>query len=464
VTLGRRHNHLTALLAPFLFLLIGADAAGAEGPASPPAVLPEAVDKAEKDAAQWLLRQMVPNETVPLPSPGRRRLVLSYRVPADDPAFRFIYGRSFVYDDALAVVALTMLGRYREAEYILNALDHLLQPDGSLWFAYNTQNSWPDEMDHDWAIIRSGAMAWVGYAFTYYLQTRSAENPGFSTSDTLGIEFLRAARSIASSLLARQVTDRADPRFGLVTGGAGASTVALDSSSRPAERYDPAPVLWVSVEHNIDTWFFLRDLARLASRAGLVSAADLASAADLIRTRLSSLWSEKEGQFQQGIHEDKSTDTVLPLDGASWGALFLQAQGRQEQARRCAAAMQRFSSDLDGARGFRPYGPAPVYTDEGVNRFFFPDDPGKRWQDLPFIWGEGSFGAAAGLIRTGNREEGLRIVGSLRTLAVDGGFRYASVPVQYEFNDYPSVASTAWFVIAVEMLRGGAAADSFWGP
>ena len=459
MTHGRRGNHLPILAALSALFLVGVpDAHSAGSETLPISPVSADIDQAEKDAAQWLLQQMVPNQVVPQPSPARRRLILSYRVPAEDPAFRYIYGRSFAYDNALAAVSLTMLGRYREAEYILNALGRLLRPDGSLWFAYNTQNNWPDEADHDGATIRSGANAWAGYAFTYYLQARSRENPGFPTSDPVGIEYLRAARSVASSLLARQVTDRADPRFGLITGGVGAYTVALGSSSRPEERYDPAPVLWVSTEHNIDTWFFLRDLARLTSSA------DIGAAADLVRTRLATLWSEKDGQFHQGIHEDRTTDTVLPLDGASWGALYLLAQGRREDARRCVAAMQRFSSEMNGERGYRPYGPAPVYTDEAVNRFFFPDTPGRQWKDLPFIWGEGSFGAAAALIRAGNRPEGLRIVDSLRALAVDGGFRYASTPVQYEFNDYPSVASTAWFIIAVELAKGGPAADAFWGP
>jgi len=429
-----------------------------------PGTLPQALDKAEADAAGWLLKQLVPNETVPQPSPGRRRLVLSYRVPAEDPAFRYIYGRSFAYDNALTAVALTMLGRYREAEFILSALGRLVRPDGSLWFAYNTQNNWPDEKDHDGALARSGATAWVGYAFTYYLQTRGRDNSAFVKNDPIAVEYLRAARAIAMAVLALQVTDRADPRYGLITGGTGASTVGLDASSRPQESYDPSAVRWVSTEHNIDAWFFLRDLAQL-DRPPATGGRDLSAATDLIRARLDLLWSDSDAQFRQGIKQDGTADTVLPLDGASWGALYLAAQGRQDQARRAAAAMiKSFSAELNGASGFRPYGPTPVYPDPAVNRFFFPDSPERRWQDLPFIWGEGSFGAAAALARTGNRQEALRVLSSLLPMAVDGGFRYATSTVQYEFSDYPSVASTAWFIIAAETLKGGPAADAFWGP
>jgi hypothetical protein len=446
--------------ASVLLFLVVASASHAS-PAGPPAVtVPAAIERAEKEAGQWLLGQMVPNESVPVPDPDRRRLLLSYRVPHDDPAYRFTYGRSFIYDDALGAIAFTMLGRYREAEFLLNALRHLQRPDGSLWFAYNTQNGWPGTGDAAGAMIRTGSVAWVGYAFTYYVSIRARENPGFPSHDPLAIEYLGAARSIASFLLENRVSDPGDPRYGLVTGGSGASTVTIgQASGRPSEVYDAQKVRWVSMEHNIDAWFFLKELTRLAPDA------KLAEAAELIRTRLAALWSDKEGQFFQGIREDKSLDASLPLDGASWGALFLLAQDRGSQARTCVQSMRgRFGSEADGLSGYRPYGAEPVYDDAQVNRFFFPEAPGKLWKDLPFVWGEGSLGAAVALARTGDREEAVKLADSVRQMSLDGGVRYASTSVPYLFSDYPSVASTSWYVICVETLRGNPAADAFWGP
>jgi len=403
---------------------------------------------------------MVPNDIVPVPDPGRRRLLVSYRVPREDPAYRFIYGRSFVYDDALGAIALTMLGDYRQAEFVLNAMTRLVRPDGSLWFAYNTQNGWPEVGDTSGAIIRAGSVAWVGYAFTYYLTVRAKEKPDFSTSDPLGKEYCKAASAIASFLLANQVKDPSDKRYGLLTGGSGSSTVTMEAgSARPAEVYSSQPVRWVSMEHNIDAWFFLRALGRLTPDA------NLSAAVDLITARLADLWSDKDGQFFQGILENGKLDVSLPLDGASWGALYLLAQGRREQASVCVEEMRtRFSSEADGLHGYLPYGSEPVYTDERVNKYFFPDEPGKLWRDTPFVWAEGSLGAAVALARTGNSAEAASIVDSFRGLAVAGGIRYASAPVQYQFTDYPSVASTAWYIICVEALKGRASADLFWRP
>jgi hypothetical protein len=421
--------------------------------------LPPAVEQAEKAAVEWLRSQMVPNDAVPTPDPSRRRLLLSYRVPAEDAAFKYIYGRSFIYDDAAAAIALTMLGDYRQAEYVLNSLTRLVRADGSMWFAYNTQNSWPGETDHEGAIIRMGSVAWVGYALTYYMGARAREDASFLTRDPVGIAYLRSARAIAGFLLANQVRDSGDPRHGLITGGEGASTVTLPSGAgRPSEVYSPQKVTWVSMEHNIDAWFFLRDLVRLAPNAGT------AAATELVRAGIGRLWSEKDGQFFQGIGENRRIDSVLPLDGASWGALFLLVQGQDGKAKRCMESLQaRFRSEAAGVRGFRPYGPEPIYKEEAVGRFYFPERPGRLWEDLPLVWGEGSLGAAAAMARGGNPDEALKIIDSSRGLAVDGGLRYATAAVPYLFTDYPSVASTSWFIIAAEILRGGPAADSFWG-
>jgi hypothetical protein len=232
--------------------------------------------------------------------------------------------------------------------------------------------------------------------------------------------------------------------------------VALaEGAAVPAEISSDAAVQWVSTEHNIDAWYFLRDLGRLTGDARY------RDAAERIRARVLDLWSGKDGQFIQGIHEDRTPDTALPLDAASWGAIFLLSQGRDAQAGRCLEVMEsRYAVQLPGLRGYRPYGREPVYTDPRVNAFYYP--VGGMWSDLPLVWGEGSLGAAAAYIRGGRVAEARLVMESLAGLVVEGGLRYASIPVPYQFSDYPSVASTAWFVIAAEMLRGTPAGGLFW--
>jgi hypothetical protein len=413
---------------------------------------------AEREAVDWLKGRMVPNDTVPAPDPGRRRLLLSYRVPKEDPVYPHMSGKSFVYDDALAAVALAMAGQYREAEYILTALKRLVREDGSLWFVYNTRNDWPSEGDREGATVRTGAVAWVGYAFTYYLRARLRDDGGFLGRDPLASGFLKTAESIAGFLLENRVEGGAGARDGLVTGGLGSyALVVPPGASKPEESYDGKKVRWVSTEHNIDAYFFLRDLGELSGEGRY------AGAAERIGERLMGLWSGRDSQFYQGVFESGELDAALPLDGASWGALFLFATGREGHGKSCLEAMEgRFRSKSDGFQGYRPYSFEAVYENDQVGMFFFPGATRTLWRDLNFVWGEGSFGAASAFIRGGEREKALGIVESLLALRDGGGFRYASITVPYLFNDYPSVASTAWFVIAVEMLKGGDAGASFW--
>jgi hypothetical protein len=438
--------------------LVAPAAAVAQSAERTPAGLPPALERARADAVEWLAGQMVPNEAVPAPEASRRRLLLSYRVPPDDPDYRTIHGRSALYDDSLAAVAFAMARRYRESEYVLGALSRLVRPDGGLWFTYNTQNDWPSESDHGGAISRTGAVAWAGYAITYYLGLRAAERQDFASADPLGIRLLKSAEEIAGYILALQVPAGPDPRAGLVAGGTGSVALALpEGRPDPEEVASEASVEWVSTEHNIDAWYFLRDLGRLTRDARY------SDAAQRIKSRVLDLWSERDGQFIQGIHPDRKPDTALPLDTASWGAIFLLSQGRDAQAGRCLQIMdRRFALGGKGVNGYRPYAREPVYADPRVNRYYYPGG-GGLWSDLRMVWYEGSFGAAAAHARGGRTAQARAILESLAGHAVEGGFRYASISIPYQFSSHPSVASTAWFVIAAELLRGSPEGALFWG-
>lgn len=413
---------------------------------------------AQKKAAEWIKAQIVPNAIVSDPAPARRRLLLSYRVPEEDPAYPYIYSRSFLYDNALGVVALTMMGEYHAAEYILSAIRRQMLADGSLWFVYNTHNSWPGEDDQEGALIRTGSLAWFGYSIVYYLRVRLLENANFLDTDTLARGYLEMAENIASYIFSNQVKEPGDRRFGLVTGGWGDYEIGIDlRTGTPVEDYVPSKVSWVSMEHNIDIYFFLKDLYSLTGKEKYMEGAEL------VKKGVLGLWSDEYGQFYRGIKATGMVDAALPLDGASWGALFLLSIGEDQKAANSLETLQRlFISKHGRIKGYRPYELESVYEDERVNSYYYPENPRMLWKELPFVWGEGSCGAAAALIRCGKIREGAEVLNSMLLLRVGDGFRYASVKVPYQFNDYPCVATTAWFVIAVELLKGRRVGMIFW--
>ena len=172
----------------------------------------------KEKAVAWLKSQIVPNNIVKEPVQDRRNLLISYKVPKDSDVYRYVFSKASLYDNALAVIAFSMVGEYALAERIIEASSRVLSPDNDLWFSFNTHNSWPNRNDHGGAIVRSGASAWLGYAITFYLKTRLTENPNLLQQDNEAMNHLKLAQSIADKLLSRQITDRADPRYGFSQG------------------------------------------------------------------------------------------------------------------------------------------------------------------------------------------------------------------------------------------------------
>jgi hypothetical protein len=239
-----------------------------------------AVSNQEEADIQWILDQQVPNSVVPDPHTGRSGLVISYRIPSDDPDYPDLFSRSWIYDDAVAALALTVEGEYAAAGAILTALAGLVDTDGKLGFSYNTHDAWFH------AYYRSGAIAWVGYAMAFYQ---------LETGDT---QYQGTAESIAGYLLTFQ-----DPVCGSIRGG--------------------PDVTWYSTEHNVAAYFFFKTLGYVTGDSTFTDAGQ-----QIGECLLSEHWNEAEGRFNQGRGDASDTFDVNTL-----GALFLTHIGRRTQAR-----------------------------------------------------------------------------------------------------------------------------------
>jgi hypothetical protein len=429
-------------VSALLVALLGNAGSGAAQPAGP-----------EAGSLAWLRGQIVPNAAFPSPDPMRRSLILSY-APAGRPAGP-IHRKSFAYDAALAAIAFSTTGDLAAAASILHALVRVQRDDGTFWFSYAVDVAWPTEADHDMGLVRSGANAWVGQALTFYLERLPAGNASLERERE---HLLSAARRIADALLGMRVAD-SSPARGLVRGGR--AIVRLEAEpgrSGVREVYDDRPVEWISTEHNLIAWFFLKSLH------GLTGEARYETAASAIQARLlERLWQEDLGQFAQGLLEDGRIDRRLALDCASWGALFLLAVGERERAVRSAqTADRRYVGTDAGVTGHRPYSNQPVYDDPVVQRRLLPKAPAARWEGNQFVWSEGSLGVALAFARLGDASRARAIVAEVLKLRADGGIRYASHSLPFEFAADPSVAATAWHVIVEEALRLPAAPGLWW--
>jgi hypothetical protein len=337
------------------------------------------------------------------------------------------------------------------------------QPEGSLSFSYDVYNGLPDQV-----YIRTGAMAWVAYAYALYMEAAADPSPALYL------------RKMLNFLLTLESTD-ADLRGGLLKGGYGRY---LD----PGYHYEPGLRPWVSTEHNIDAYFAFVRAARVLPTAaaellkrGLITSAQataLGTTATTIGTKaqnikakiLSNLYiapGTDPGHFAQGVNADGTLDTAVALDAAgSWAAIFCCEAGEDAKAAEClkfihqklfltnrtivkSDASQTWNmayEQLTPFDGFMPYGAGYSNPPEAV-------------------WGEGTWGVINALLRCydssaiqsyfagaeGSIDQFLtRLARGQKTILTTTGegsllnYSLASRSLPYEFSVWAGIGSTAW--------------------
>ena len=315
--------------------------------------------------------RVVPNSIISNPVSGRENLILSYTVPKDDPAYNALTGISWTYDIANFVVAKTILEDYDHAKKTLTAVCNLVDEQGRLGFSYNTINNNYDQL------YRTGTNAWVGYAATFY-QQKSGDN-----------SFQGCATDIADFLLTLQDE----------TGSLKGSTTET----------------WYSTEHNIDAYFFFRDLGRITNNS------TYSSAANKIKTSLlQNHWNTEKGRFNRGIN-----DPVDALDCTTWGTLFLLAIGEDTKA----------VTNLAYAENFKI---AVSYDGQTVNGF-------ESYIGNNAIWVEGTLGYVLAKKRIGDAAN--KYFEEMKKLYIDGGFMH-TYPQTNDSEDLACAVANNWYIIA----------------
>lgn len=362
---------------------------------------------------------------------GRARAaVLSFPDPTGDERIDRWFvpvGRSFAYDDALAAIVLLERGDVERAAAVLQTLASLQADDGSVGFSFNTLG----DTFYNRRYVRSGTVAWVGYAFAMYERVT-------------GERRFRDAAVRAAIWLLRQRVDAdpaRDPRAGLVLGGRG-------RWSRDYETFDPDFVLDAAVtEHQVDTWFFLDLLGELTGDAELRRAADLLG--DAVEEQL---WVPDQARFAtaaraDGLVMDEALDAV-----GSWTALMLLARGHGDVVPVLLAGIdRRFGLRRGALVGHRAY--AGVTQDHGVN-----------WDLLPSIWSEGTLGVALARLRSGDAtgaRELLATAARLQCAAGAGGVPVASYDAP-DLTTGSGAAPTAWLVLVAREATRGPAPFPLW--
>lgn len=410
--------------------------------------------EAIKRSHQWLQKQVVPNEVVK--EATRKDFILSYQLEKDAKAYKYIFSKSSIYDNALAVIAFVMVGNDQKAEEMIRAIKKAA-PKGEFFFNYNTHNSWPSKHDKEGALIRNGASAWMGYAISYFLKIKITKDQNYRSTPEFK-EYSNYLKKIIEAILKFKVNQKDDPRYGFIRGGDGSYALKIKKSLTDyevIEEFEDKEIEWVSIEHCMDFYFLLKEAVSL----GLHQFKDELKfySTNLVKN----FWNNEISQFNRGLRKE-GRDSVEALDASSWGAIYLFSIGEIEKA---LVALKKANSYFSSGEkwGHLPYLNIGVFESSKINRFYFKKGDTK-WNDIDFIWYEGSFGVLLASYKiNGVTKENSKILKNLiKEQKGDGSFVYATKEIPFQFSDRPSVASTAWFIIAASSYLIPEVRQSFW--
>jgi hypothetical protein len=363
---------------------------------------------------RWLARQVGPDTTggdarAAATSPsavdfvggiekGRLALIRSFDIPTGSSYHGRLNNLSWTYDNALAVIAFIDANAKSQAEQLLDQLAAVQLTDGSLDFAYNVADGKGS------GEVRSGTLAWVGIAATYYRRTY-----GSTRYDPL-------IAGVARYLLGLRASS------GLVTGG--------------------PDVSWVSTQHNLLTVAFLRDLvpslrSKSAASSLNLSATSLDSAQNTIGNAILANLLVQAGPYAYFI--EGLGDTRIPIDVQSLGAMYLKLRHDGRAAQVGAYLSSSFYALARPALGRILFGYKPF------NASAAPD----------IVWSEGTFQADVALHRLGLSSTYADLAVANLAALTDG---YTVAPPQAdqeastttswgEYHTWPASAAASWLIM-----------------
>lgn len=349
-------------------------------------------------------------------------------------------GRINIYDNALGILFFLRNSQTEQAANIVSAL-HLIQAeDGSLPFNVTVGESTTKSQNQK-ALVRSGAMAWVGLAVVRYLNHKK-NLPNKEKA-------LELVHGIARYLMTLQEGD-------LIKGGFGDIKYSVLNET-VSEKFEPTEIKWISTEHNLDAYFFFKALGELTQDKKYKTTAKKISQA-----LMSKLWNEKEGQFHQGLMDSKPNES-LALDCASWGSIFLTSIGQKKKAKVALKnAEKNYQSRFESLQGHKPYFSEPLFAYE-LASFYKKDFPINSWKNVEGVWVEGTAGVSLAYLRTGNKKAAQKTLENLKPLMEkDLSFPDFTKKVPYTFENKPSTAGTLWYWLVEAEIKSPASDQLLW--
>ena len=367
------------------------------------------------------------------------RFPASFMIPEDDPQYnrdgskaRNLYGymlnsRCFIYDAGLALITFTISGDYDLCIEMMNRLRAEQNEDGSFNFSYDNYIGQLFE-----GYVRTGAIGWLVHGMCYY---------ALKTGD---MQFADVIRRAGDWLLTRQITDKQDRRYGLLTGGYG-------SYDPENYSYIEGEIEWCSTEHNCSALQAVAELALVLGDEKYKKAAAM-----IKQTLFTTLYDKENARFYQGAGKD-GVDDAWALDCCTWAGKMLlsvtEATHSWEIAQTVRDVYAVSGKDITVSREQEHYNTRySGGTFDGMRPY------ASGYSDPPeIVWSEGTLGYVGLLYAIGEREEADRYLGEMMKLqncsGSTGGVLYVTetwARLPWEFHAWESVVSSAWLYILLK--------------
>lgn len=316
--------------------------------------------------------------------------------------------QSYIYDQALAIIAFSHAQDQINAEKLIDGLDHLQNQDGSLYFSYylNGSSPYPKEGDKRFA----GALAWVALAMGHYQE--SFDSKRYLPFQKKLLTYLK--------LEIKSMTIKGDE----------VHAIRFNPTDIEATAWKESQTL--ALEHNLDLYAALM----LDQRLNGGWKKEIAG----IKKFILSMWDTQRSHFWSGV--DLKTASInrdeIYLDNQSWTMLAMDKDVIKKLD--MAAALNLNCDDFMG-------------KDQGVVGFM-DRKPVRGPASKHFVWSEGSLGQIMAmkkyekikndkfLCHGKNSDELLSSLYHMKK--EDGGIAYSTPTSNTDFTNSSSVAGTAW--------------------
>lgn len=324
------------------------------------------------------------------------------------------HSQSYVYDQALAIIAFSKHGDQKNAKDLLQGLSNLQRTDGSLYFSYylNGESPYPTEGDKRYA----GAIAWVALsAVTYQHKFKSKEFVGFN------------------SRVLNYLTSQMKP---LKVDGKDLQAISFGPSDLAGTSWDESDT--AALEHNLDAYAAFDHFAKLNKHAKWKTHA--ASLKEFVLA----MWDNSRSHFWSGanIKNGIVNKQELYLDNQTWTLLALDKTSLKDLNTKDSLTLNcdQFLVEHEGVTGFMD------------------SKPTRRPASSQFVWSEGTAGQILAMTRHNKiHNEALACKGHeaqafLKNIKKmkkeDGGIGYATTTTNPDFTTSSSVAGTVWYYFA----------------